>query len=145
MILRPIKESDVAGVVAVDHTTDGSWSERQWRSELRLPESFQLVADDCGRIVAYITFRLVEPECELLRLGTLPLYRRQGIAGKLMIKAFEHLIKQKIRCCFLEVRESNTIAINLYTGYGFRTIGLRPGYYQDTGEDAVLMRKDFSH
>lgn len=73
---------------------------------------------------------------EIMKIGTLPEYRKQGVA-KLLI---EELLKLK-KDIFLEVRESNS-AREFYKNCGFQEIGKRKNYYPDTGEAAIIMMRN---
>ncbi len=95
-----------------------------------------------NKIVAYINWRVVSDECELMKIGVLSSYRQKGLAKALLDEMFLHLFKVNIKQVFLEVRSKNKSAINLYNKYGFVDIGLRKNYYINPIDDAVLMRKD---
>ena len=93
-----------------------------------------------GYLAAYVGLLFIGNEAEIVAVGTLPEYRRQGL-GKLLV---QHAIKtcreRDIESIFLEVRDKNLPAIALYRSCGFKEIGLRKGYYEDSGEDAVIMK-----
>lgn len=72
---------------------------------------------------------------EVIKVGVDDEYRGRGLGGSLIEKAFESMETDLM----LEVRESNKSAIRLYKKLGFRKIGLRRGYYRDTGEDALIL------
>jgi ribosomal-protein-alanine N-acetyltransferase len=84
---------------------------------------------------------VVAGEGEILRVGVLPAFRRRGFARRLLEKTFFNMDKDATQW-FLEVRERNAAAIGLYRSFGFYEIGRRKAYYRDTGEAAVLMRRD---
>ena len=93
-------------------------------------------------IVAFCNYWLVGDEVHLLNLATRPDWRRHGIATRLInhLVAFAHANQ----CCVitLEVRKSNHPAQALYSAHGFASVGVRPRYYADRGEDAVVMTLD---
>lgn len=91
--------------------------------------------------VGYVLLRVVAGEGEILRVGVLPAFRRRGLARRLLEETFFNMDKDAAQW-FLEVRERNTAAIGLYRSFGFDEIGRRKAYYRDTGEAAVLMRRD---
>jgi ribosomal-protein-alanine N-acetyltransferase len=95
------------------------------------------------QLVGYITFSLIEDEMEILNIAVHPDFRRKGIAARLLDRAFEICIKKGIAKSFLDVKKSNTAALNLYQKYGYKQIGVRKNYYPDTKEDALLFRYDF--
>lgn len=88
----------------------------------------------------FIVYRIVLDEAEIITIGVNPEKRRQGIASA-MIGIVEKTIKnQGVKKIFLEVAANNISGQKLYENYGFRTVGLRPKYYD--GVDAILMSKD---
>ena len=98
---------------------------------------YTAVAD--GKVVAYILGRVIAPEGEIYRIATRRGYRRRGIAYRLLDYAAKTERGRGLECLFLEVRESNVSARNLYRAYGFRELGERKNYYKDPIEDAVVM------
>ncbi len=96
------------------------------------------VAESGGRIAGFIVFRKSgEVEGEVLSLIVDPAFRRCGIGARLL----EDAMRGSRAEWFLEVRESNWPARNLYRKYGFVEVSHRPKYYQDNGETAVVMRR----
>lgn len=89
--------------------------------------------------VGFCNYWLVADEVQIINIAVHPEARRQGFAALLL----GHIIEQAKRACFrvlsLEVRISNQPAQSLYRKFGFRDVGLRPRYYADNGEDALLM------
>ncbi|MGC8792141.1 MAG: GNAT family N-acetyltransferase [Bryobacteraceae bacterium] len=97
------------------------------------------VAEVEGEVAGFIVWRVTAPgEGEILNLAVWPERRRQGIATRLL----ESVLSAPGYSWFLEVRESNLPARRLYQKLGFREVGRRPSYYRDTGEAAVVMRRD---
>ena len=90
--------------------------------------------------VGYAMLYIVCGEADIIRVAVLPEYRRQGIAEKLLLKSFE---VNETDAIFLDVRESNLPAINLYKLLGFVDTGIRKDYYSNPTENAVLMKKEF--
>jgi ribosomal-protein-alanine N-acetyltransferase len=84
--------------------------------------------------------RISGEEGEILNLAVLPRDRRQGIARRLLATGLEALLTEGVREAYLEVRESNEPAITLYRSAGFRPVGLRPDYYRNPPEDALVLR-----
>lgn len=96
-----------------------------------------LVAVAGSALVGFLVSREVGPgEREILNLGVIPYYRRRGIARRLLQEELE----RSRETWFLEVRESNLAALNLYQQLGFTPVGRREQYYQDPSEDAIVMR-----
>ncbi|MCQ2582054.1 MAG: ribosomal protein S18-alanine N-acetyltransferase [Alphaproteobacteria bacterium] len=89
---------------------------------------------------AFMVYRCVADECELILIGVAPDYRRTGTATALMTLIEKESKKQSVKKIFLEVSSTNTPAINLYKKMGYNNIGIRKKYYED-GSDAIVMEK----
>jgi ribosomal-protein-alanine N-acetyltransferase len=120
------------------------WSEKQIEAELFHPAAQLFVAGHDNRCTGYITFRVNQPEAELLRLVVAPACRRKGIARRLLQSGLKNLARSGVSACFLEVRLSNIAARYLYERSGFSTIGRRPKYYRNPQEEAVVMQYDMN-
>jgi ribosomal-protein-alanine N-acetyltransferase len=92
-----------------------------------------------GRVVAFCNYWLVTDELHILNIAVRPDERRHGHASYLLSHILDEARKASFRVLSLEVRISNHAAQTLYRKFGFREVGLRPKYYADTGEDALLM------
>jgi ribosomal-protein-alanine N-acetyltransferase len=89
------------------------------------------------QVVGALAWREVAPdEREILYLETLPRFRRAGVATRLL----RDLVKDFRGTVYLEVRESNAAAIQLYSRFGFTTAGKRAGYYQHPEEAALVLK-----
>jgi ribosomal-protein-alanine N-acetyltransferase len=75
----------------------------------------------------------------ILNLATHPDARRQGHAARLLRHTIEFARAHRCRYLTLEVRRSNHAAIKLYRGFGLRPVGVRPNYYVEDQEDAIVM------
>jgi ribosomal-protein-alanine N-acetyltransferase len=100
------------------------------------------IAEIGGEIVGYSIFMAGAGEGHVLNCCVSPAWQGRGIGGQLMRRLLDNVKDFGVECLFLEVRQSNNRAINLYDSLGFETIGLRRHYYPaDHGrEDAVVMR-----
>ncbi len=101
------------------------------------------VEEDSENLTAFLIFRIIGRETEIIDIGVHPQFRKQGIAAKLL-KRLENEAKSKnSREIQLEVREDNFPAINLYRKLGFIKVGIRKNYYQTNGmeKDGILMSK----
>jgi ribosomal-protein-alanine N-acetyltransferase len=92
-----------------------------------------------AKVAAFVNYWLVRDEVHVLNVATHPDARRNGHAARLLehVIAFAH--REKCRYVTLEVRRSNQPAIRLYRKYGFRPVGIRPNYYVEDNEDAIVM------
>jgi ribosomal-protein-alanine N-acetyltransferase len=108
--------------------------------EIALP---WVIRDAGGQIVGFLLAWSVADELHLLELASHPDQRRRGFGRALLAALIAHAQHAKKRLLLLEVRRSNQAAIALYESSGFRSTGVRRGYYSDTGEDALEMRITF--
>jgi ribosomal-protein-alanine N-acetyltransferase len=116
------------------------WSAAIWRGELESPYALYLVVEEEGEISAHIGVRRVLDELHVTTIAVRPEHRRRGHARALIgavLAAYP-----RARRVHLEVRPTNTAALNLYESLGFRATGRRPRYYGD--EDALLMTLDLA-
>lgn len=93
-------------------------------------------------LVGYLCFWVVFEEVRLMNLAVIESMRHKGIARALVIQALEVGLAQAARCAVLEVRASNHAAHALYRSLGFRDVTIRPTYYTNPIEDALLMELD---
>jgi ribosomal-protein-alanine N-acetyltransferase len=144
LTIRKMTVADVAAVVDLDQKSFSlPWPERSFRFELTdNPASRCWVADVDGNVVGMIVVWLIVDEAHVATIATDPQYRRQGIGRRLLAHALRHLITDGARSSFLEVRESNLIAQEMYRKFGYEATGRRRRYYRDNDEDAILMTLD---
>lgn len=88
---------------------------------------------------AYCTVHVVLDELEIINIAVAPEFRSRGLGTKLLGFVLQHADKLGINRAYLEVRAGNLPARKLYARHGFAVVGLRKGYYADTGEDALVM------
>jgi ribosomal-protein-alanine N-acetyltransferase len=116
------------------------WPENSFRFELtENPVSRSWVAESGERIAAMLVLWLIVDEAHIATIATHPDFRRQGIGEQLMIAALLSARGEGAARVFLEVRAGNVGALELYKKYGFVVAGVRPRYYKDNNEDAILM------
>jgi len=94
------------------------------------------------QIVGMVVSWVILDELHIATLAVHPDYRRQGIGRLILTEALQDGYRAGTRYALLEVRAGNEAAQNLYRKFGFKTVGLRPKYYKDNGEDAALMNLD---
>jgi ribosomal-protein-alanine N-acetyltransferase len=94
------------------------------------------------QVVAYIFFRLIADEMHIFRVAVAPEWRRRGIGARLLAECLDSAIRRGARVALIEVRPSSTEALALYRKFGFRVVATRPGYYSDSGEDALILQKE---
>ncbi len=118
------------------------WSQKALEEELENPLALYFVACEGEQVLGYVGTRMVCGQCDVTNVAVHPRCRRQGIGRRLMEALVEHCKVRGITPLQLEVRVSNQPAIALYQALGFVRQGVRPNYYQDPREDALLMARD---
>lgn len=140
-ITRMTKD-DVDGVFAVEELVrpEHHWSKEAFYNEIANKLAYYYCAkDEDGRILAYIGVWHILEESHITNLAVHPDYRRLQLAQLLIVKAVQDCYKDMIKYITLEVRESNVAAISLYQKFLFSNVGMRKKYYQDNGENALIM------
>lgn len=146
--IKPLIASQVTEVVALDQVClDGLWTAEGYLRELDSPNSSLLTLSltDAGtksfspKIVGFACLWSIVEEAHITLLAIHPDYRRQGLGQLLLLTLLQEAIARKLEWVTLEVNSKNSDAISLYEKFGFQVIGTRKGYYQKTGEDALLL------
>ena len=139
--IRKMTVEDIPTVVALDKISFSlPWPERSFRFEVTAnPASRCWVAEVDERIAGMIVAWLFVDEVHIATLATNPEFRRQGIAQKLLSHVLKLAMKEGAVSSFLEVREGNLAAQEMYRKFGYKESGRRPRYYKDNNEDAILM------
>ena len=146
--LTEIRKLQMRDLTAVDEIERGSystpWSRSMFAAELAKPSSINLGAFDAetGRLVGYLIISRYVDAWHVMNVAVADTHRGRGVATRLLERLFELTAGGGSRGYTLEVRVSNTKAIQLYERLGFRSRGIRRGYYTDNREDALVMWKD---
>ncbi|MBV9335478.1 MAG: ribosomal protein S18-alanine N-acetyltransferase [Solirubrobacterales bacterium] len=136
--IRSLGYSDLPQVIAIERRAFPTpWSLAMFVLELSKPSGVCLAAIEERRIVGYLICSRYADVWHLMNIAVDPPARRQGIATALLERMIDRAGEDASYT--LEVRPSNTQAISLYERFGFRSAGTRRRYYQDTGEDALIM------
>lgn len=146
-IVHFLGQDDMAEVMDIEKRCfQYHWTEEQFRMGLE-KGAFRVLGarqEAQGALVGYLAFSTVVDEMEILNLAVLPEFRRKGHAARLMAMLLAYCRKNGLRKGFLDVKSSNDSAIDLYLKFGFKKIGVRKRYYPDTGEDAILFKRDIA-
>jgi len=139
--IRPLTPADVPVLGELERACFADpWTDASLREALASPLCLGMGAEQRGRVVGYVMAREVGGSGEILNLAVAPGERRGGIGRALLGAGLERLRELGAREVFLEVRESNQAARELYQREGFRPVGIRPKYYRRPVEDAVVLR-----
>jgi len=142
---RKLKLRDLNAIEEIERTSYPTpWSRSMFAGELAKPSSICLGAVEAERdeLVGYLIISRYVDAWHVMNIAVTPEYRRRGIGRSLMERLFEVTARDARRGYTLEVRVSNEAAIRLYEELGFKTRGIRRGYYTDNREDALIMWKD---
>jgi ribosomal-protein-alanine N-acetyltransferase len=145
MNLRPLELRDLGAIEAIElRAYPTPWSRSMFASELAKPSSICIGAfsGEEDRLVGYLIISRYVDAWHVMNVAVAPEERRRGIASTLMNRLFELTVGDGRRGYTLEVRVSNVGAIRLYERLGFRSRGVRRGYYTDNREDALIMWRD---
>jgi len=115
------------------------WTEWGFRELLGWRGMLALVSEDDGKVNGFIIGRQVAEEAEILNLAVVPTKRRRGEGGALLKAALREFLARQVSRVFLEVRQSNKIAMTFYARHGFSKTGRRAGYYHHPEEAAIVM------
>ncbi len=142
--IRRMDEADVPAVHEIDRLSFTlPWPERSFRFEVTgNPAARCWVAEVEGRVAGMIVVWMIVDEAHVATIATHPDFRRQGIGEELLTYALLSAIAEGAVKSLLEVRASNTVAQAMYRRFGYVEDGIRPRYYNDNHEDALLMSLD---
>ena len=136
--IRPAQADDIAILCDLDRLIFGAnaYNKEQWVTELgNSARQIFLAAQNRG----FITVQNSGDDHEIIKIGVLPEYRRQGIARRLIQQSTD-----AAKRCLIDVAADNRAAIQFYQALGFREIARRRKYYAN-GSDAVIMEKAAPH
>ena len=140
-LIRRMTLADIPTVHEIDMLSFSlPWSERSFRFELtENPVARGWVAEVDGKISAMLVLWFIVDEAHIATIAVHPDFRRQGIGEHILLHALKDVQGEGARRAFLEVRIGNLAAQAMYKKYGFEVAGVRPRYYRDNNEDALLM------
>jgi ribosomal-protein-alanine N-acetyltransferase len=137
--IRRLTYADMPQVIAIERRAFPTpWSLAMFVLERSKPGGICLAATHAEDLVGYLVCSRYDSVWHLMNVSVEPRQRRMGVATALLLELLEQIDDPGARLT-LEVRRSNTPAIALYERFGFRSAGLRRRYYQDNGEDALIM------
>jgi ribosomal-protein-alanine N-acetyltransferase len=140
MIIRGASEADLDAIDEIERLSfPAPWPRETFAGELNREWARIDVGVVDGRVVAFDNYWLVTTELHVLVIATHPTMRGRGYGAQLLDHAIAAAVTTGCALATLEVRRSNTAAIALYERAGFKTVHVRARYYQDDGEDALVM------
>lgn len=157
--VRHMLTSDLDSVLEIEeHSFSHPWTRKQFLSEMgrgyvshchvavfRDYKECRVQVPKSGEetLIGFIMAWLVSDELHITNLAVAPAARRRGVAAALLEKSLLEATDMGATWCQLEVRCSNKPARQLYLGHGFKSLGMRKGYYHN-GEDAIIMGKELT-
>ncbi len=161
-LFRPMREEDIAAVMEIERQSfPMPWPESVYQHEIRYgTDSLYYVLQphrepapttwlervfrparrrERPPIIGYVGMRFLPGQAHITTIAVHPRWRGRGLGKYILLMAIQQAARHPIRFVTLEVRASNRVAQQLYTGVGFRFVGVQRGYYRD-GEDAWLMQ-----
>jgi ribosomal-protein-alanine N-acetyltransferase len=137
--IRELAYADLPRVIAIERRAFPTpWSLAMFVLELSKSSGVCLAALHEGRLVGYLICSRYDTVWHVMNVAVDVDRQHKGIASALLAELYERVGDPQARFT-LEVRRSNHVAIHLYEREGFRAAGLRRRYYQDNGEDALVM------
>ncbi len=117
-----------------------SWTEDDFHAELRQRNINGMVAEHEGRVVGFMVYALLADTIQILNFAVSPSSRRQGVGSQMVAKMICKLRLQRRERLRLYVRETNLSAQLFFKSQGFKACGMIRGHYEDSDEDAYVMR-----
>ncbi|WP_129841871.1 ribosomal protein S18-alanine N-acetyltransferase [Streptomyces sp. RFCAC02] len=153
VVLREMRWWDIGAVLGLEAELfpDDAWSAAMFWNELAAargtaPTRRYLVAErPDGRLAGYGGLGVAGDTGDVLTIGVTGAHEGTGLGSRLLAALLSAAGGFGCREVLLEVRRDNARAQALYTRFGFRTIGVRRGYYQPGNIDAFVMRRDLAH
>ena len=141
VIIRRMTLRDVLPVYEIEVETFATpWTEDDFRREMTENRCARyLVAEVSGRVADYAGAWCILEEGHVTDLAVAAELRGQGVGGALLTALMQYAANLGVQYLTLEVRRSNRVAQRLYASAGFQPVGVRKRYYEDNGEDALLM------
>ena len=140
--IAPAAPADIDAVARLESVAFADpWTRQAFEAALRERHArFRVARAPDGSVVGYLIAWFVLDEAEIANVAVVPTARRRGIARALLEGVIAEARTSRIVRVFLEVRESNTAARELYASMGFMPIARRPRYYRKPVEDAIVLR-----
>lgn len=141
--IRRMRAEDVPEVMEIESVSFGRhhWSDDSFHNEMnnQVGRYYSLIHTGMPKLIGYCGFWLILDEAHITTIAVHPQFRGNALGEVMLVQTLERAMSQSIHWVTLEVRTSNYNAQNLYYKYGFNSVGVRPKYYQDNQEDALIM------
>ncbi len=141
-VIDRVTEPDLDAIVQIERLSFPlPWARQAFVDEMARPFAHvDVLRTNPGEsVIGYCNYWIVDDEVQILNVATHPDTRNRGVGTRLMAHIIDVARGRHCRQILLEVRRSNEAAQRLYRRFAFRSVGIRPSYYVDNQEDAVLM------
>ena len=147
--LRKMSKGDMPGIMSLERELfpEDAWTPEMFAAEFAQPASrrLYLVAEEGNALTGYAGMMFTGgPQADVVTLAVDPAHWGQGTGTALLTALVDEAGRRGCAEVLLEVREDNPRASQLYLRHGFTEVGIRRGYYQPSGVDAVVMRKELA-
>jgi len=144
IVIRPMTAADVEAVAEIEALSFSvPWPREEFIKEIYTNDLARyLVIADNGKVVGYAGMWIILDEAHVTNIALRPEYRGRGLGRALLGEMISVARRLGAVRMTLEVRRSNLTALRMYTSMGFVSCGVRPRYYSDSGEDAIIMWLD---
>ena len=141
--VRAFLRTDAAAVTRIlrESPQAANWTEASLRDSAGWSGIVAMVSETEGKVTGFIVGRQIADQAEILNLAVSPARRRKGEAGALLRATLDEFRARQVNYVFLDVRESNEAGIAFYAKHCFSQTDVRPNYYRDPDEAAVVMEK----
>lgn len=141
VVISPMRRRHLRAVVAIEREANPHpWSHSLFAGELAMPTSrFWWVAREGRHILGFAGSMVTLDEAHVTNVAVHEDHRRRHVATRLLLALLAEAAGLGVRDVSLEVRVSNAAAQGLYRRFGFAPGAVRRGYYNDNGEDALVM------
>lgn len=141
VVVAPMKKRHLRAVVGIERRANPHpWSHSLFAGELTMPTSrFWVVARQGTQVIGYAGLLNTLDEGHITNFAVHEDHRRRQVASRMLLVQFDEAVRRGVNDMTLEVRVSNSAAQGLYRSFGFAPGGIRAGYYNDNGEDALVM------
>ncbi len=141
VIVEPMRLDDLPAIQSIERASfSAPWPANAYRTELETNKlAHYLVVRVGDELAGFAGLWLMVDEAHVTTFAIAPAWRRNRLAERLLVAIFDIAIDRRATEATLEVRLSNLPARRLYEKFGFRPVGIRPRYYSDNNEDALIM------
>jgi [ribosomal protein S18]-alanine N-acetyltransferase len=140
LTIRPMTAADIDAVLPIEQASSSQpWTAGMFRDEIDQPDArVYVVAEIDDAVVGFGGLMLAYDEGHITNIAVAPTMRRSGLATRLLLNLTRAAIAKSMKSMTLEVRVSNSAARELYARFGYVPAGIRPKYYADNNEDALI-------